>query len=159
MNPPPGDIADSQSEAKRMIGDFDGSAHTLWGLYGREAKSHDKAQIQTLKEDMDGVLIFVRLYVVHATVLVMLIHLYTGWFIFCRPHLVHNRQQTKLGSRPRRPNGVLSPTKRCRSRSDFAPNLLHRSAGFHQFHFAVPCFQAIGIQHPHKRLLVHGPCL
>lgn len=66
MNPPPGNVADSQSEEKRMIGDFDGSAHTLWALYGREARSHDKAQIQTLKEDMDGVLIFVRPYVVHA---------------------------------------------------------------------------------------------
>jgi len=66
MSPPPGDIADSQNEEKRMIGDFDGSAHTLWALYGKEAKSHDKAQIQTLKEDMDGVLIFVRSYVVHA---------------------------------------------------------------------------------------------
>ena len=43
-----------------MIGDFDGSANALWSFYGKEAKSHDQAQIQTLKEDMDGVLIFVR---------------------------------------------------------------------------------------------------
>jgi Family of unknown function (DUF6535) len=48
-----------------MIGDFDGSANALWSLYGKEAKSHDNARIQTLKEDMDGVLIFVRSYFVH----------------------------------------------------------------------------------------------
>jgi hypothetical protein len=45
-----------------MIGDFDGSANALWSLYGNGAKSHDQAQIQTLKDDMDGVLIFVRPY-------------------------------------------------------------------------------------------------
>ena len=44
-----------------MIGDFDGSANALWTLYGKEAESHDESQIQNLKEDMDGVLIFVRL--------------------------------------------------------------------------------------------------
>jgi Family of unknown function (DUF6535) len=45
----------------RMIGDFDDSANALWTLYGKEAKSHDEARIETLKDDMDGVLIFVRL--------------------------------------------------------------------------------------------------
>ena len=49
-----------------MIGDFHGSTNTLWSLYGREAKSYDEARIQPLKEDMDGVLIFVRLYFVPA---------------------------------------------------------------------------------------------
>jgi hypothetical protein len=48
-----------------MIGDFDDSANALWTLYGKEAKSHDEACIQTLKDDMDGALIFVRLYSVH----------------------------------------------------------------------------------------------
>jgi len=50
-----------------MIGDFDGSANALWTLYGKEAESHDKSQIQTLKEDMDGVLIFVSLHFVILT--------------------------------------------------------------------------------------------
>ena len=50
-----------------MIGDFYGSANTLWSLYGKEAKSHDEARIQPLKEDMDGVLIFVRPYFVCAS--------------------------------------------------------------------------------------------
>ena len=44
-----------------MIGDFDGSDNAFWSRYGKEAKSHDEARIQPLKEDMDGVLIFVRL--------------------------------------------------------------------------------------------------
>ena len=50
-----------------MIGDFDGSANALWTLYGTEAKSHDEARIHTLKDDMDGVLIFVRSCIVHAS--------------------------------------------------------------------------------------------
>ena len=42
------------------MGDFDSGATALWTLYREEAKSHDEARIQSLKEDMDGVLIFVR---------------------------------------------------------------------------------------------------
>ena len=49
-----------------MIGDFHGSANAVWSLYGKEAKSHDEARIQPLKDDMDGVLIFVRLSFVRA---------------------------------------------------------------------------------------------
>jgi hypothetical protein len=58
--------ADDSSQEPRMIGDFEGSANALWTLYGKEAKSHDESQIQTLKDDMDGVLIFVRPYLVRA---------------------------------------------------------------------------------------------
>ena len=48
-----------------MIGDFDASANALWTLYGEEAKGHDQSRIQTLKDNMDGVLIFVRSHYVH----------------------------------------------------------------------------------------------
>ena len=72
-----------------MIGDFDGSDNAFWSLYGKEAKSHDQARIQTLKDDMDGVLIFVRPYLLrvynglrHADAYL------TGWFIFRCPHVV-----------------------------------------------------------------------
>jgi hypothetical protein len=65
VNVAPGSNPDRESEEKRMIGDFDGSANALWSLYGREAKSHDESRIQTLKDDMDGVLIFVSSYFVH----------------------------------------------------------------------------------------------
>jgi len=58
----PGGNVDDEPEEKRMIGDFDGSANALWTLYGKEARSHDEARIHTLKDDMDGVLIFVRSY-------------------------------------------------------------------------------------------------
>ncbi|KAF8489081.1 hypothetical protein F5888DRAFT_1212178 [Russula emetica] len=42
--------------------DFDEDANDLWSLYGKEAKSHDDARIETLKGDMDGVLIFAGLF-------------------------------------------------------------------------------------------------
>jgi len=48
------------SEMPRMIGDFDHDANAFWSLHMKEAKSHDEARIQSLKDDMDGVLIFVR---------------------------------------------------------------------------------------------------
>ena len=48
-----------------MIGDFDGSANEFWKLYRDEAKSHDDARINTLKEGMDSALIFVRSYSAH----------------------------------------------------------------------------------------------
>ena len=65
LNDPPVNVApDSNSvqepEEKRMIGDFDGSADALWSHYHEGAESHDKSRIQRLKEDMDGVLIFVK---------------------------------------------------------------------------------------------------
>ncbi|KAH9958709.1 hypothetical protein BC827DRAFT_1135838, partial [Russula dissimulans] len=44
------------------MGDFDSSANTLWTLFRNEAKSYDEARIQTLKDDMDGVLIFAGLF-------------------------------------------------------------------------------------------------
>jgi len=65
VNNQPRDSTDGVTPAKdsyprRMIGDFDDSANALWSLHEREAKSHDEARIQSLKHDMDGVLIFVR---------------------------------------------------------------------------------------------------
>ena len=65
-----------------MIGDFHGSTNKLWSLYGKEAESYDKARIEPLKEDMEGVLIFVRPFLfAPITESVMLIHAFTGWFI------------------------------------------------------------------------------
>jgi|SRR5216684_60253 len=46
--------------------DFDGSAGEFWELFKNEAKSHDKARIYALKEDMGSELIFVRSYSVRA---------------------------------------------------------------------------------------------
>jgi hypothetical protein len=84
--------SDSESEEPRMIGDFDGSANEFWKLYRDEAKSHDDARINTLKEGMDSALIFVRSYSVRAiTDLVMLMRGPTGWFIFCCSHSIRSR--------------------------------------------------------------------
>jgi hypothetical protein len=62
-------ISDPASEQKpeepRMIGDFDGSSNALWTLFRDEAKSHDDARIVTLKDDMEGSLIFVRSYLTY----------------------------------------------------------------------------------------------
>jgi len=49
----------SHKESHEQRQDFDDSANDLWSLYGKEAKSHDEARIKTLKDDMNGVLIFV----------------------------------------------------------------------------------------------------
>jgi hypothetical protein len=43
-----------------MIGDFDDNANSMWSLHLSEAKSHDEARIHSIKDDMDSVLIFVR---------------------------------------------------------------------------------------------------
>ncbi|KAH9002339.1 hypothetical protein EDB86DRAFT_293583 [Lactarius hatsudake] len=45
-----------------MIGDFDDNANAFWSLHMNEAKSHDEARIQSLKDDMDSVLIFAGLF-------------------------------------------------------------------------------------------------
>jgi hypothetical protein len=52
--------SESESEEPRMIGDFDGSANEFWKLFNGEAKSHDDARIDTLKDGMESALIFVR---------------------------------------------------------------------------------------------------
>ena len=50
-----------------MIGDFNGSSTAFWTLFRDETKGHDDARINTLKDDMDGVLIFVRLYPIYSS--------------------------------------------------------------------------------------------
>ena len=80
-------------EEPHMIGDFDGSASEFWKLFREEAKSHDDARINTLKEGMESALIFVRSYSIHGPimVLIMLMRGSTGWFIFCCPHRICSR--------------------------------------------------------------------
>ncbi|KAI0263085.1 hypothetical protein BC834DRAFT_334095 [Gloeopeniophorella convolvens] len=50
----------TQHEPSASSGDYNDDANGLWTLYGKEAKGNDEAMIQTWKEDMDGILIFVR---------------------------------------------------------------------------------------------------
>jgi hypothetical protein len=55
----PSPSPEEHPEGSEQRQDFDEDANDLWSLYGKEAKSHDEARIETLKGDMDGVLIFV----------------------------------------------------------------------------------------------------
>ena len=44
--------------------DFDNGADNLWSLYGKEALVYDESRINTLKGDMESIIIFVRVYLV-----------------------------------------------------------------------------------------------
>ncbi|KAH8984549.1 hypothetical protein EDB86DRAFT_141864 [Lactarius hatsudake] len=55
------------SEMPRMIGDFDDNANALCSLYVKEARSHDEALVQSIKGDMDGVLIFAGFFSIALT--------------------------------------------------------------------------------------------
>jgi hypothetical protein len=78
-------------EEPRMIGDFDGSSNALWTLYRDEAKSHDDARINTLKDDMESALIFVCSYPICTMDSVVLKCGLTGRFIFRCPHYIRTR--------------------------------------------------------------------
>jgi len=77
--------------------------------------SYDESRIQTLKDDMDGVLVFVCSCFVrlcnekdHADMFAI------GRFIFCCSHFFHNRQQREFEGQPSRSDGVLPPAE-CRN--------------------------------------------
>jgi hypothetical protein len=62
-----GDGSPTRSSAKESRktsdhADFGDSANGLWSLYATEAESHDEATVGTVKDNMDGALIFVRSY-------------------------------------------------------------------------------------------------
>ena len=75
----------------RLIGDFNDGANAMWFLHLGEAKSHDEARIHSLKDDMDGVLIFVRVYISIIVFLPELMHYRSGRFILRFPHLLSYR--------------------------------------------------------------------
>jgi hypothetical protein len=67
-NSPGGDPGGKGSDsAQQETKDFDDGANALWSLYENEAKSNDATRYQKLKEDMDGVIIFVRRQVLYST--------------------------------------------------------------------------------------------
>ena len=76
-----------------MIGDFDDNANAMWSLHLGEAKSHDEARIHSLKDDMDSVLIFVRvLYRRHYSIVFPdLMHYLQVRFILRCPHVISCR--------------------------------------------------------------------
>jgi hypothetical protein len=56
---PTGSSAEESPE-NTVVEDFDDSANALWSLYAKVAKSHDEATVETIKDGMDGALIFVH---------------------------------------------------------------------------------------------------
>jgi hypothetical protein len=53
----PNDNHDTHHDAE----DYDERAAKFWSVYVEEAESYDKAQVETWKDDMEGIIIFVRL--------------------------------------------------------------------------------------------------
>ena len=49
-------------ESQDENGELDNISNSLWPLYEKAVKSRDKVRIQALRDDMDGVLIFVCIY-------------------------------------------------------------------------------------------------
>jgi hypothetical protein len=85
--------------------DFDDDADDLWSLYGKQAKSYDEAWAKALKEDMDGVLIFVcDCFSCLTGVDVAPI---PGWFILCCSRRLRRIQDSGLEREPRRSVGLL----------------------------------------------------
>jgi hypothetical protein len=73
-----------------MIGDFNDNANALWSLHLDEAKSHDEARIHSLKDDMDSVLIFVRV-AFPSFFFSELMHCHPGRSILRCPHFLSYR--------------------------------------------------------------------
>jgi Family of unknown function (DUF6535) len=68
-DPPPDPPGTPPDAPQPELGDFDDRAAEFWSVYVKEAQRHDEALIGTWKEDMEGVIIFVRsllpLYIVN----------------------------------------------------------------------------------------------
>ena len=79
------------SETPPMIGDFDDNANAMWSLHLGEAKSHDEGRIHSLKDDMDSVLIFVRVFISVIIGYTVLMHYLQGRFILCCPYIISRR--------------------------------------------------------------------
>jgi hypothetical protein len=102
----------------RMIGDFDDRANALWSLQMKEAQSHDEARIKSLKDGMDGVLIFVR---VHISVVILYsspTHDHLGRSLLRHSRFLHHRKGPGSSSRSYTADGLLSATECCPTRPD-----------------------------------------
>ena len=86
--------------------DFDDSANDLWSLYGKEAVIHDQARIKTLKDDMDGILIFVCAYFSNSLIdWVDVSH--SGWRILRYSRSFRRAKDSGLASKPCKSVGLL----------------------------------------------------
>ena len=101
--------------------DFDDQANSLWYLYEKEARSHDEARIQSLKDDMDGVLIFVCIFDhLQSEVRQIDVIFAPGWPILRGSHVVRRPKDSGLRSEPHISIGLLPEPIPSSSRSDIA---------------------------------------
>ena len=108
--------------------DFDDSANALWYLYGKEAKGHDEARMQNLRDDMDGLLIFVCIGYQPMTSQLDII-LALGWFVLCSSHCVRGPKDPGLRSEPGSAISLLPISNRSDSCSDISTNCVDRYRG------------------------------
>lgn len=106
------DISRSLEELNEQNQDFDDDANDLWFLFGKEAKSRDEA-IKTLKDDMDGILIYVCACLFWSTEID--ITLVPGWVIICCSSCVCRAKGSGFKSKPRKSVGLLPESVRSNS--------------------------------------------
>jgi hypothetical protein len=63
--------------------DFDSRADKLWSIYNKEAENHDRALMETWKDDMDSIIIFVRLHSINPDFFSSCFN-FIGRSLFCR---------------------------------------------------------------------------
>ena len=117
--------------------DFDDSANDLWSLYGKKAKSHDQARIKTLKDDMNGILIFVCACLFWSTNVDVVLHS-LGWLILCCSHSFRRTTDSESASKPRGPVCLLPESIRPDARSNIATTRIRGQPDFSKFHSPIP---------------------
>jgi len=135
----------SPEESREQGQDFDDSANELWSLYGKQTESHDKARIKTLKDDMDGVLIFVCACFFWSTWVDVTPTL--GWFILRCSHRVRRAKDSGFESKPRRPVSLLPESIRSNAGSNITTTCLGRQPDLNESYspIALPDLPCIGI--------------
>ena len=88
----------TRSQQPRENDDFDERAAEFWAVYVREARSHDEASIGTWKDDMEGIIIFVRFQ--YEPVNNSSCAVPSGWFILGRLDCLYHREPKKPGTEP-----------------------------------------------------------
>jgi len=144
-------------ESHDLRHDFDNGANALWSLYEKEVESVDKVRIQALKDDMDGVLIFVCMFpsVIGRVDFI----LDTGWFILRCHHCVRRPQDSGFESRPCGPISLLPATIRSDSCSNISANRVDGPSDPNQSHspIALPYLPFVGPRSSRGCLLAYEP--
>ena len=121
-------------EAHEEHDNFDDSNYGLWSLYEKAVQSRDKVRIEALKDDMDGVLIFVCTHYLPLVASWFYFLLISGWFILRCHHRIHSPQDPGFESKPRGPISFLSTTNRSDSRSNITTTRVSWRPDLNQSH-------------------------